>query len=271
MLQRNALLAAAAALCLSSPSLAWGQLGHRVIGELAEERINGKTRAEIGLILGKEDLAEASTWADEQRSNPEAFWQQEAGPYHYVTVPKGKTYANAGTPAEGDALTALARFAHTVRNPNASRDEKALALRFIIHIVGDVHQPLHAGNGTDSGGNDVKVRWFGQETNLHSVWDSRMIEGQYLSYTEYTAWLGRQIETAETIAWWEPSPEVWIGESTQLRDTIYPEATDGLPNLGYSYQYQHLAFAEMRLQQGGVRLAAYLEWLFAPAAEESAK
>lgn len=271
MPQRSSLLAAAIVLCLPSPALAWGQLGHRVIGELADERINGKTKAAIALILGEEDLAEASTWADEQRSNPAGFWQEEAGPYHYVTVPEGTTYAAVGAPAEGDALNALGRFAATVRNPDASREEKALALRFIIHIVGDVHQPLHAGNGKDRGGNDVKVRWFGQETNLHSVWDSRMIEGQDLSYTEYTAWLGRQIAPAQTIAWWEPNPEVWIGESTQIRDRIYPEAADGMPSLGYAYQYQHLATAELRLQQGGVRLAAYLDWLFGPVAEEASR
>lgn len=259
---RTALLAAAASLCLPSPAMAWGQIGHRVIGELAEERISGKTKAEIELILGEEDLAEASTWADEQRSNPAAFWQEEAGPYHYVTVPEGQTYAEVGPPPEGDALSALNRFAATVRDPSASREQKALALRFIIHIVGDVHQPLHAGNGDDRGGNDLKVMWFGAETNLHSVWDSRMIKGQALSYTEYTAWLGRQIEPAETIAWWEPNPEGWIGESTQIRDTIYPEAGEGMPALGYGYQYEHLATAELRLQQGGVRLAAYLDWLF---------
>lgn len=271
MLRRSAPFIAALAICLPSPALAWGQLGHRVIGELAEERISGKAKAEIALILGKEDLAEASTWADEQRSNPEPFWQEEAGPYHYVTVPEGKTYAEVGAPAEGDALSALARFAATVRDPDASREEKALALRFIIHIVGDVHQPLHAGNGTDRGGNDVKVRWFGEETNLHSVWDSKMIEVQDLSYTEYKTWLGRQIEPAETIAWWEPNPEVWIGESTKLRDTIYPAIDDGMASLGYSYQYQHLATAELRLQQGGVRLAAYLDWLFTPVDEVTSK
>lgn len=263
MHHKTALLAAVAATCLPSPVMAWGQIGHRVIGELAEERISGKTKAEIELILGEEDLAEASTWADEQRSNPEAFWQEEAGPYHYVTVPEGESYAEVGPPPEGDALSALDQFAATVRDPSASREEKALALRFIIHIVGDVHQPLHAGNGEDRGGNDVKVLWFGDETNLHSVWDSRMIEAQSLSYTEYTVWMSRQIEPAETIAWWHADPKVWIAESTQIRDTIYPDPTDGVPRLGYAYQYRHLATAEQRLQQGGVRLAAYLDWLFA--------
>lgn len=264
MLKRIPLLAAAAAVCLPTPAVAWGQLGHRVIGELAEERISGRTRAEIELILGEEGLAEASTWADEQRSNPAVFWQEEAGPYHYVTVPQGQIYENIGPPEEGDALSALALFTETVRDPSATREERGLALRFIVHIVGDVHQPLHAGSGEDRGGNDVKVLWLGEESNLHSVWDNRMIEGQDLSYTEYTAWLGRQIEPTETIAWWGAQPQVWIGESTQIRDTIYPPSADQVPNLGYAYQFQHLATAELRLQQGAVRLAAYLDWLFAP-------
>lgn len=262
MIYKTALALAAMAICLPSPAAAWGQTGHRVIGEIADERISGKTRAEIETILGAEDLAEASTWADEERSNPATFWQTEAGPYHYVTVPEGKTYSEVGAPDEGDALSALERFSATVRDPNATQAEKALALRFIVHIVGDVHQPLHAGSGDDRGGNDLKVRWFGDETNLHSVWDSQMIEGQNLSYSEYANWLGRQIDPAETIAWWDASPQVWIGESTAIRDTIYPEASAEMPNLGYAYQYEHLATAEQRLQQGGVRLAAYLDELF---------
>ena len=103
-------------------------------------------------------------------------------------------------------MSALARFTHTVRDPNASREQKALALEYILHIVGDVHQPLHAGNGDDRGGNDVKVRWFGDETNLHSVWDSKLIDSRNLSYTEYARWLGRDIDPSETIAWWTAPP-----------------------------------------------------------------
>jgi hypothetical protein len=264
MLAKPAFFAVVAAVCLPYPALAWGQLGHRVIGEIAEQRISGKTRAEIALILADEDIAEASTWADEQRSNPAPFWQQEAGPYHYVTVPDGKNYAEVEAPAGGDAVTALTGFAATVRSPTSTRDEKALALRFIIHIVGDVHQPLHVGNGLDRGGNDVKVRWFGRDSNLHSLWDTQLIEGQGLSYTEYATRLSRRINPAETIAWWDADPKVWIAESQRIRGTIYPEASEGIPSLNYDYQFQHLATAEKRLQQGGVRLAAYLDWLFAP-------
>lgn len=254
----------ALAVAMPAPAHAWGQLGHRVIGELADARISGKTRAEIALILGEEDLAEASTWPDEQRSNPAPFWQKEADPFHYVTVPQGMTYAEVGAPADGDALSALARFAATVRDRNVPQADRALALRFIIHIVGDLHQPLHAGNGTDRGGNDVKLRWFGQETNLHAVWDTRMIEGKGLSYSEYAVWLGRAIGHEETIVWWTADPAVWVAESTALRDRIYPATDDALPNLGYAYQFEHLPAAELRLRHGGVRLAAYLDQLFGP-------
>lgn len=262
MFRQTVMLAAAVTLATPSAAFAWGQTGHRVIGEIAQENISGKTRAEIELILGEEDLAEASTWADEERSNPDNFWQREAGPYHYVTVPKGQTYAEVGAPEEGDALSALARFTQTVRDANASREDKALALKFIVHIVGDVHQPLHAGNGDDRGGNDVKVRWFGDETNLHAVWDSRLIDSRSLSYSEYARWLEREIKPSDAIAWWTADPQVWIAESTQIRDTIYPTGDQSNQSLGYAYQYEHLGTAEMRLKQGGIRLAAYLDQVF---------
>ena len=150
-----------------------------------------------------------------------------------------------------------------MRDPNASREEKALALKFIVHIVGDVHQPLHAGNGEDRGGNDVKVRWFSDDTNLHAVWDSRLIDSRNLSYTEYATWLGRDIDPSETIGWWTADPQIWIAESTAIRNEIYPTSDEANPSLGYSYQYEHLGIAETRLQQGGIRLAAYLDWVFA--------
>lgn len=258
-----AAILATSAICAPTPANAWGQNGHRIVGELAEARVGGRAKAEIALILGTENLAEASTWADEQRANPEAFWQNEAGPLHYVTIPEGQKYSEIGAPPEGDAITALERFSAIVRDRNASQADRALALRFITHIVGDLHQPLHAGNGTDRGGNDVKLLWFGEPTNLHSVWDTKMIEGQNLSYSEYADRLDRRISPEEIIDWWEPNPLVWIGESAAIRDDIYPEQHNEVSTLSWSYQYQHLPTVERRLQQGGIRLAAYLDDLFA--------
>ena len=92
-----------------------------------------------------------------------------------------------------DAVTALARFAETLRDPTASAADKRLALRFTIHIIGDLHQPLHAGRPGDRGGNNVKVTWFGEQTNLHSVWDSGMIDSRQLSHSELAGWLAGSI------------------------------------------------------------------------------
>ena len=124
------------------PALAWGPTGHRAIGELAQPLLDARAKAGVAAILERgESLAQASTWPDFMRSSPDPFWQKTAGPFHYVTVPSGKTYAEVGAPPEGDSVTALQRFSATVRDPKASRADKQLALRFIIHIVGDLHQP----------------------------------------------------------------------------------------------------------------------------------
>jgi len=248
---------AAVLLAVSAPALAWGQTGHRITGAIAQHYLTRHSRHALRALLGTGSIAEASTWPDFMRSSPEVFWQSEASPFHYVTVPAGKTYAETGAPPEGDAVTALKRFAATVRDVQAPRDERALALRFIVHIVGDLHQPLHAGNGTDKGGNDVKVTLFGKDTNLHAVWDSGLIDQQQLSFSEYAGWLGARVTRQQAAQWRQTDPLVWIGESAAIRDRIYPAS----PALGNGYVFANKAIVEERLEMAGVRLAAYLNAL----------
>ena len=259
----------ALSLVISSPASAWGALGHRITGAIADENLSGVARANVRILLGTEDLAEAATWPDDQKSNPADFWQKQASPWHYVTVREGDEYRTSDAPAEGDAITALTRFTATLRDPKASMEEKRLALRFIVHIIGDLHQPLHAGGGNDRGGNDLKVSWFGKSTNLHSVWDTAMIEQRSLSYSEYAGWLSRSITPQQIIAWNDVSPAAWTRESIALRKTIYPAD----PALSWDYAYQHRAELEDRLKKGGVRIAAYLNWVFdgTPASTDNAK
>lgn len=250
----------AAAMLLPAQAWGWGKTGHRVIGRIAEPYLTPAARAGVRSILGPETMTEASNWPDFMRSDPSEFWQHTASPWHYVTVPKGKTYAQVGAPPEGDGVTALQRFSATVRDPRASLADKKPALRFIIHIVGDLQQPLHAGNGQDKGGNDVKVTFLGRPTNLHAVWDSGLMDDEQLSYTEMADWLGARITTADAKAWSSADPRVWIAESAALRDQIYPED----PQLSYRYIFDNKARMEDRLERGGVRLAAYLNQLFTP-------
>jgi len=215
------------------------------------------------------------------RSAPGDFWQKTSVPWHYVTL-NGIIYDHA--PPEGDALEALARFSKTLKDPNASRADKQLALRFIVHLVGDFHQPLHNGKCCDRGGNDVKVTWFGKPTNLHAVWDAQLVDDEQLSFTELAAKLERHITPQDVVAWWDTNPRDWVSESAQIRDTLYPTAADmpkppkgkklkkgALPDLSYRYVYRFTPVMERRLAQGGVRLAAYLNALFAEPQAQAAK
>jgi hypothetical protein len=270
---RFLIIAAAAAVLVPSPALAWGKTGHRVVAAIADSQLSGLSRANIEEILGPgESLDEAANWPDEMRSAPGDFWQKTATPWHYVTL-NGAIYDHA--PREGDALEALDHFSTVLKDPNASREDKQLALRFVVHLVGDLHQPLHVGKCCDKGGNDVKVTWFGKPTNLHAVWDSQLVDDEQLSFTELAAKLKRHISNADVIKWWDVDPRDWTSESAEIRDTLYPpparpktgqkvkKGQPLLPDLSYGYVFKFTPVMERRLSQGGVRLAAYLNALFA--------
>jgi hypothetical protein len=237
---------------------AWGQTGHRVTGQIAELYLSPEASVAISLILENEGLAEISTYADENRSNPAHYWQKVAGPYHYVTVPKGKTYSEVGAPEKGDSYTAIQMYTKTLKDPVSSITDKQLALKMIVHIIGDLHQPLHAGDGTDRGGNDVKVEFFGEDSNLHRVWDSGLIDRRTLSYTEWYDFLVPKISAEQAAAWQTTDPLVYIAESVKIRDTIYPDSN----NLSWQYLFDHTPVMKLRLQQAGVRIAAHLNETF---------
>jgi hypothetical protein len=270
-------VAAAAASLVPAPALAWGKTGHRVVAAIADTQLSGLARANVEQILGPgESLDEAANWPDEMRAAPGQYWQKTSVPWHYVTL-NGITYDHA--PKEGDALQALEHFRAVLQDSKASLADKQLALRFIVHLVGDLHQPLHNGKCCDRGGNEVKVTWFGKPTNLHAIWDSQMVDDEQLSFTELAAKLERHISNQDVIDWWDVNPRDWVSESAEIRDTLYPTAKDmpkpatgkhrktdksaPVPALSYDYVYKFSPVMERRLKQGGVRLAAYLNAIFA--------
>ena len=254
----NKLIIGAVAAAMSFQALSWGQTGHRVTGAIAQQYLTPETQRAISQLLVNEDLAEASTYADEMKSNPSEFWKKTANPWHYVNVFDGKTYSDVAPPPEGNAATALDMFSKQLKSKQSSSAEKQLALRFIVHIIGDLHQPFHAGNGKDRGGNDVKLTFFWDDSNLHRVWDSGLIDRQQLSYTEWTNKLSSKISSQQAKQWMEIDPKVWIAESAKVRANVYPEND----KISWDYQYQNLPIVKQRLQMGGVRIAAYLNALF---------
>jgi len=254
---KKILTATAALLLAASPALAWGKTGHRVTGAIADRHLSDEARAAIREILGVEDLAEASNWPDFMRSSGEDFWRA-AGPYHYVTIPEGTEYDVSMAPEAGDAYTALEMFSAIAADETASLEDRQRALRFVIHLIGDLHQPMHVGDGTDRGGNDVTVVFFEHVATLHLIWDEDMVDYEQLSYSEMTEWLDRRITPAQAEDWSVTDPHVWISESARIRPSLYPHNA----HLQWDYVFEHRATMRTRLSQGGIRLAAYLNELF---------
>jgi hypothetical protein len=260
-------LATAAFAALLSPALVWGwgANGHRVVGEVADHHLSEQARRQIAVILDGDGLAEVSTWPDDIRSDP--AWDR-AVTWHYMSIDDQETLASTER-AEFDVLEALGRMEAVLRDPGSTRQEKADALRFYVHFVGDVHQPLHVGRRADRGGNEVKVRWFGENRNLHSVWDVGLIDSQRLSFTEIARFIDDP-SPAEIAAWQAAPYEEWVRESFCLRSEVYDLGTavagpDRLPDLGYRYAYLKMPLVERRLLQAGVRLAGRLDSIFADA------
>lgn len=241
-----------------SPANAWGAQGHRIAGTLAEQHLSPAAQDGVAGILGSESLENASTWADRMRSDPSPFWQTTAGPFHYVSPSASGHYRPGDAPPSGDAYTALADFADAVRDDSLPLEERQLALRFSIHIVQDLHQPLHAGVREDRGGNDFKVRFDGNDSNLHRVWDSGLLSAAQRSDSDWINHFDRAFSEAERDAWQETDPLVWIRESAELSRSIYPDSAA----LGRRYVSRHRETVERRLVQAGVRTAAWLNALF---------
>ena len=236
--------------------LPWGQAGHRAVGYIAEDLLTEKAAAEVSRVLGGNTLAEESNWMDNIKSDSD---YRHMSPWHYCTIPEGKTYAEAGTPEEGDILWAIDKVVTELKAGGLSPEIEAEHLKILIHLVGDLHQPLHAGNGTDRGGNDVKVSWFRDDTNLHSVWDSRMIDSRQLNGYELAEFASNQLDEATIEEWQSTSWIDWANESQDLHGDVY-EVGEG--RLGYRYMYENFDSVKLRIAQAGVRLAGLINDIY---------
>ena len=150
-------------------------------------------------------------------------------------------------------------FIKTLQNQNSIKTDKIVALKFLVHLIGDLHQPLHVGNGVDRGGNDYKVTWFGEETNLHRVWDSHLIDLQKLSYKEYSDYLLLDIDYGDIRKLQADSLMTIIYESQVFREKCYKISDK---NLSWKYFYKNKALLEKRLFEGGVRLSGILNRVY---------
>lgn len=243
-------------LSIQCNGLTWGKTGHRIVGQIAENHLSKKARKTINSILKGESLAISANfmdWIKAERS------YDHMNPWHYCTIPDDKTYEQVGPPPEGDAIQTINRLISELKSKKFTDEDEAFALKCLVHLIGDIHQPLHVGNGQDKGGNDVKLKFFGEERNLHSIWDSGMIDHEQLSFTEYTADIDR-LSPAEVSKLQSSTLMDWINESKSLRPQVYDFDESG--KLSWRYIYDHKHIVDRRLVEAGVRLAAVLNDIY---------
>ena len=241
-------------------TMAWGTNGHRISGQIAEDHLTPKAKAAVRAILG-ESVAMASNWADFIKSDPKYNYLYN---WHFVDFDRKMAYPEMVEFLEHDksanAYTELRELIADIQKKDVSKENKLLYLRMIIHITEDIHQPMHTAHASDKGGNDFKVNWFSKPTNLHSIWDTELINFQELSYTEYAAAIDKP--TKEEIKEWQADPlSKWIFESNQLAEAFYNEIKPG-DTLGYQYNFSHLEILNQRLLKGSIRLAGILNGIF---------
>jgi len=259
------LIALASLILMATPNeaFAWGKSGHRIIGQIAENHMTATSIEKVEALLDGDKISEVGTWADEMRSNPSDFWQKESPKWHYVNVNEISEFHPEHYSSKDevkDAYTGIRKAMDVLRDTSANIEDKKFYLKFLMHIVGDVHQPLHAGRAADKGGNAIKVKFFWQDTNLHRVWDSQLIEQEKLSYSEFVDYI--DTDDKELIAQYLNSrPADWIKESFHHAQDVYQV---GDKNFSYNYVYKYIPLVKERLLQGGIRLAGLLNEIYDP-------
>jgi len=235
----------------------WSKTGHRVVGEVAQGHLNRKTKRTVSKLLNGQSLAAVSNYADAIKSD-RAYKNFAA--WHYVNIPSDKNYSEVKPGPNGDLVTGIKKCIEILKNENSTEADKIFYLKMLVHLIGDLHQPMHAGRKEDKGGNDIQLQWFGKGSNLHRVWDSNMINDYGMSYTELSKDLPplgkeqiKEIEKGTILD--------WVGESQELANEIYNSVEKG-EKLGYSYSYKYWNMAEKQLQKGGLRLARVLNDIF---------
>jgi len=240
---------------------AWGMIGHRVVGEIADSYLKVKTRKAIQSILGAESLAMSANWGDFIKSDSTYNYMYN---WHFVNLPEGLDkagiYKVLETEKSPNLYNKIPDLIAILKKSSSTADQKKLALRMLVHLEGDLCQPMHVAHKDDLGGNRVSVSWFNEKSNLHRVWDEQLIEYQQLSYTEFA----KAINHPSAV-------QLYNRQNTSLRDCIFESYTvcskiydNTKPDskLSYRYNFDWAETLNQQLLKGGVRLAKMLNDIY---------
>lgn len=241
--------------------ISWGFKGHQAVATIAENHLTAQAKAQVKELLGTQSLADVATWADEVRNEP-AF--KATGNWHFANLPLGLSFEQFSTEVkaqgEDNVYGAMQKARIVLTHSKSTKAQKIEALKFLVHFVGDAHQPMHISRKEDKGGNTIQVRFDNQGTNLHSLWDSKLIDYQGLSVVEMSKQYDKATP-AEIKQWQNDLPIQWLWESYQISSKLYAEVEKN-NKLDEDYYRNHIGIIERRIDQGGIRLAGLLNDIY---------
>jgi len=251
------LLLACAGWLAPTPAQAWSAFGHRLVGLLAQDQLPESTRAQVDALLALEpdaDMGTVAAWADEVRELPR---YESTGPFHYVNIKDANCYylATRDCPDGACIVAALPQYQQILGDRAQPETVRLEALKFVVHLVGDAHQPLHAGNRDDRGGNQFQINLKGEATNLHAVWDYHVLHNAGLDLAGYRQRLGPRVAVASVGSM---AVVDWAQAACALldRQSLYPRRPGKLPA---RYLDEKRPIAEDQIVLAAARLAAVLE------------
>ena len=253
------LIVFAIAVCITLTSFGWGQKGHDVVAYIAECNLTPKSYQKVVKALGGHSLVYYANWMDNASYSDQYRYTKT---WHYANVDEGFTYDTMAKNEKGDVVTAIEGIIAELKSGKLSAEQENIRLRMLIHFVGDIHAPMHAGRLSDRGGNNVMVKFFDKETKLHSLWDTPLVEAAHKwSYTEWEQQLNRHCSAERKAELSKGTPKDWLNESHKIATEIYA-ATPAKGRVSYDYIAYFTPTIEQRLLAGGLRLAKILNELY---------
>jgi hypothetical protein len=241
------------------PLWAWGPEGHDLVARIAEAQLTDAARAQVAAILGPgTSLASISSWADQIRRS-----RADTAPWHYIDIPIDKPHLDMARDCpKGDCvIAAIEKFETTLRDPAAPADQRKEALMFVVHFIGDMHQPLHCSDNKDHGGNTVQVQYMDKPWNLHSLWDGAMLAHIGTEEQLFPQWSSEALHHAKK--WSKGTVEQWAEESHKAAQKVtygrLPKVAPGTRiAIDATYEQKADPLIREQIEKAGDRLARTL-------------
>lgn len=246
-------------------AMAWGQKGHDVTAYIAEQHFTPATAAAVSEVLDGMSPVYWANWLDNASHTPEYAYSKT---WHYKNIDADKTYWTQPEQSGGDIVKALRLNISILADTAKTKAEHELAMKMVVHLMGDLHQPMHMGHATDIGGNAVKVRYFGRDANLHGVWDTNLVESAHnWAYSEWQQQLDRLPEETEIVTV-GGNIDDWAQKTAAIASQIYDRASTST-SFSYNEVAEWAPIIEAQLLIGGLRLAHVLNSIYDPQYEHA--